>query len=346
MRIAVATAQVPFIAGGAEIMTDGLCSALQRAGHKVERVTMPFRFGPASRVLQNMDAWEAEDFDRFDCGQIDQLIALKFPAFYAKHHSKRVWLMHQHRSCYELWNTPNGDSASNPESVRLREQIMSRDTATLRESHKVFTISQTVSDRLMRFNNVASTPLLQPPAHAELYECGSYLPYIFVPSRLETLKRQHLLIEAMAHVDRPVFAVIAGEGGQRPALDRLVAELGLGDRVLFLGRLSDEQMRKWYANSLAVFFGPLDEDYGFITLEAMLSAKAVITCKDSGGPLYFVRDGQSGVISDPKPEAIAAHINRLNAHRALARDMGQTGRDFYRHLNISWDHVVATLLAD
>ena len=346
MRIAVATAQVPFIAGGAEIMTEGLCSALQRAGHKVEKVMMPFRFGPASRVLQSMDAWESEDFDRFDCGHIDQLIALKFPAFYAKHHSKRVWLMHQHRSCYELWDTPNGDSSSNSESVHLREQIMSRDTATLREARKIFTISQTVSDRLMRFNKLASTPLLQPPAHADLYQCGQYFPYVFVPSRLETLKRQHLLIQALAHVDRPVFAAIAGEGGQRPALNKLVEKLGLGDRVLFLGRLSDEQMRKWYANALAVFFGPLDEDYGFITLEAMLSGKAVITCKDSGGPLHFVRDGQSGVISDPQPEAIAAQVNRMNAHRTLARDMGQYGRDLYRQLNISWDHVLETLLAD
>lgn len=346
MKIAIASAQVPFIRGGAEIMTDGLVDALQRAGHQVETVHMPFYFGPAARVLQSMDAWSALDFNRFDCGNIDVFIPLKFPAFYAEHPNKRVWLMHQHRSCYELWNTPNGESSQSIEAIELRDQIFQRDARALRSARKIFTISKTVSDRMMRFNGIESNPILQPPANADLFGCGEFFPYIFVPSRLESLKRQHLIIQALSNIDKSIFLVIAGEGGQRTFLNELVERLGLQERVIFTGKLSDDEMRKWYSNCLAVFFGPLDEDYGFITLEAMLSSKAVITCSDSGGPLYFVTDGDNGMVCEPQPDAIAIAVNYLCANRKSAREMGRRGSEIYSHLNIGWDRVVDVLLAN
>lgn len=346
MRVAVATVQVPFIFGGAELMTRGLCAALTRAGHQVDMVTMPFRFGPPAAVLESMAAWEAQDFARFDCGPIDQVIALKFPAFYLSHPNKRLWLMHQHRSVYELFDTPYGDSSANAEAVALRAEVMRRDNAALAGARRVFTISPTVSERLLHHNGVSSEPLLQPPAGAELFHSGPAMPYVFVPSRLESLKRQELLIRAMAMVHEPVYSVIAGDGGMRARLEQVVSELQLHHRVKFVGRASEAELRRWYAHSLAVFFGPLLEDYGFITLEAMLSSRAVITCTDSGGPTHFVRDGETGLVTAPEPEAVAAAINTLWANRARARDMGVNARHHYDALKISWDHVLERLLAD
>jgi len=346
MKIAVATVQVPFISGGAELMTHGLVGALSRAGHQVDLVAMPFRFGPPAAVLSSMSAWEAQDFDRFDCGPIDTVLALKFPAFYLQHHDKRVWLMHQHRSSYELFDTPYGDSSGNPESMQLRAEIVRRDTDALLAARKVFTISPTVSERLLQYNGIASEPLLQPPAHAEAFFSGDAMPYIFAPSRLESLKRQELLIRAMPMVSEPVYAVIAGEGGMKARLAQVVAELGLQHRVKFIGRASEADLRRYYAHALGVFFGPLLEDYGFITLEAMLSARPVITCTDSGGPTHFVLDGQTGHVTAPEPEAVAAAINGLWADRRRARELGENARRHYDALNVSWDHVLARLLSD
>jgi len=346
MKIAVATVQVPFISGGAELMTQGLCDALREAGHDAALVALPFRFGPPAAVRRSMAAWANEDFARFDAGLVDEVIALKFPAFYLRHPSKRVWLMHQHRSVYELFDSPFGERSDNADAVSLKAEITLCDTQALSEARHVFTISQTVSERLLRFNNVSSKPLLQPPSQAELFYAGEPMPYIFVPSRLEGLKRQDLLIRAMAHVGEPVYAVIAGEGGQRNALELLTSELGLQHRVRFIGRVADDAMRRWYAHSLAVFFGPMLEDYGFITLEAMLSSKAVITCTDSGGPTHFVRDGDTGHITAPEPEAVAHAINTLWANRSRARELGENGRCHYESLQISWDDVVSKLLAD
>ena len=52
-------------------------------------------------------------------------------------------------------------------------------------------------------------------------------------------------------------------------------------------------------------FVPQDEDYGYITLEAMLAAKPVITVTDAGGPLEFITDGSEGLITAPEPAPLA-----------------------------------------
>ena len=63
---------------------------------------------------------------------------------------------------------------------------------------------------------------------------------------------------------------------------------------------------------------PFDEDFGYVTLEAFLSRKPVITATDSGGPLEFVDDGVNGSIIAPQPESLADAINRYAADRRRA----------------------------
>ena len=161
---------------------------------------------------------------------------------------------------------------------------MALDTATFAAASRRFAISRNVAQRAERFNGAAFMPLYPPPTAPESYYCAESQPFIFAPSRLETLKRQDLLIKAMAHVKSPVVALIAGDGGQRPTYERLIHTLGLQDKVRLLGAVDDATLRAGYANATAIFFGPRDEDYGYVTLEAMLSAKPVLTCNDSGGP--------------------------------------------------------------
>ncbi|HEU5321154.1 MAG TPA: glycosyltransferase, partial [Methylomirabilota bacterium] len=77
------------------------------------------------------------------------------------------------------------------------------------------------------------------------------------------------------------------------------------------------------ARCRAVFFAPFDEDYGFVTLEAFRSAKAVVTTHDSGGPAELVQDAATGFVSPPTPEAVAESLDRLARDRGLAERMGQ-----------------------
>ena len=241
----------------------------------------------------------------------------KFPAYGLRHPRKTTWLLHQHRPAYET-----RVSDMTPGERDLAQRVREFDHRHLNGT-RLFTISRRVSDRLRLSNRLDSVALYHPPFEPEKLYCGEALPYIFFPSRFESAKRQELLVRAMAFVKSPVGALLVGEGGQIGRMRELVSELALQSRVRLLGTVGWDQMRALYARALAVFFGPEDEDYGYVTLEAMLSRKPVITCTDSGGPLEFVVDDETGCIVAPEPVAVAEAIDALWADRARARRMGE-----------------------
>jgi glycosyltransferase involved in cell wall biosynthesis len=347
MRIGIATVQVPFIHGGAESHVRQLARALVKAGHSTEIITLPFRFSPPEQLKRCADIWLDEDFTYDNGYAMDRVVCMRFPAYYLKHPNKVPWIIHQHRACYELWETGRGDPQLESETGRpIRDEIIRRDTESLRAERKVYTVSQCVSNRLLKYNGVSSTPLFHPPPIADNLYCDRADSYIFAPSRLESLKRLDLLIDAMEFVKSPLVALIAGEGGQQHALQARITEKKLSNRVRLLGAISEEEIPRWYARSLAVYFGSYQEDYGYITLEAMLSKKPVITCVDSGGPLEFVVDRETGFVVRPTAQAVAKAIDDLYQNRSLAVQMGADGYRRYRDLNVSWESVVRTLTLD
>src|SRR6185369_9809146 len=125
----------------------------------------------------------------------------------------------------------------------------------------------------------------------------------------------------------------------------LARKFKVKDRVEWLGGISDEDKRAQYARALAVVYPPVDEDYGYVTLEAMLASKPVITCRDSGGPLEFVVDRETGLIVDATPEALSAALDFVWENREEAAAWGRAGRDRYQSLNLSWSNVIQKLLA-
>ncbi len=171
---------------------------------------------------------------------------------------------------------------------------------------------------------------------------GPYGDYVLVVGRIESVKRVDLAIAAMVQVPAPLKLIIAGDGSQRAAAERAVSEHGLRDRVVFAGAVGGDDLIALYAGALAVVYAPFDEDYGYVTLEAFLSAKPVITATDSGGTLEFVVDDQNGFVCAPEPAAIGAALARLAADRARAAQLGQAG--LARARQITWDGVVERLL--
>lgn len=345
MRVGVTTVQVPFIRGGAENHVESLNNALVELGHEAEIISMPFRFSPVSEVKRSMDLWASEDFEYMNGYTMDLVICLKFPTFYLKHHNKVAWVMHQHRAVYDLWDTPYSEGLSRTdEGIALRQEITERDRQALKECRNIFANSKTVSGRLENFNQLSSTPLYHPPKFANYFYNAPAEPYIFFPSRLEELKRQDLLIKAMKYVKSPVVALLAGDGGKKLALQDAIYQLGLSHKVRLLGRITNDEMLGFYAHCLGVFFGSHNEDYGYVTLEAMLAAKPVITCTDSGGPLEFVNDGETGFVVKPEPEAIAQAVDDLYFHQQRAAEMGKAGLERYHALGITWNNVIQKLL--
>ncbi|WP_179401936.1 glycosyltransferase family 4 protein [Burkholderia guangdongensis] len=339
MRIVVTANLVPFIHGGATHHVAGVVRALEQAGHEVELLRLPFRFSPEKDIVRAMEHATSLDLTRPNGIAVDRVISLQFPGYGIVHPQHVVWVMHQHRAVYELYD----ERSATPALKELRERVIAFDNDTLGRANRVFANSRRVAERLQQFNGIDAAPLYHPPAQADAFRCEDALPYVFFPSRLESLKRQSLLIDAARLMRSPLKIVLAGDGGQRDALAAQIRRNGVDDRVALLGHITEAEKRAFYARATAVAFPAFDEDYGYITLEAMLSAKPVVTCTDSGGPLEFVRHDETGWIEEPDAEALAARLDWLAEHPREAAEAGRRARHAYRAANVSWRDVVDAL---
>ena len=348
MRILITTVQVPFIRGGAEIHAEGLRDALRDFGHEAEILAIPFKWYPPERILDHMLACQLFDVTEVAGTPVDRVIGLKFPAYLIPHPNKVLWILHQHRTAYELWDHSLSDLVYYPNGLQVRDAIRQADRKLIPQAKAVFANSKNVAHRLKSFCNIDSTPLYHPPPEAEKFYSNSAADYLFFPSRLCIPKRQTLVLEALAHTRNPVRVCFAGTSDQPSYTDQLKSlgrKLKVHDRVEWLGPITSDEKRERYARAVAVVYPPVDEDYGYVTLEGMLAAKAIITCTDSGGPLEFVVDGQTGLVTQPTPEALATALDRVWENRDLAARFGEAGRVRYEGLDLSWKKVVDKLLS-
>jgi glycosyltransferase involved in cell wall biosynthesis len=341
VRIAVCHPQVPFSRGGAEVLAETLVDELCRRDHEAELVTVPFKWYPGAEVLRNAVVWRLLDLEEIQGAPIDLVIATKFPSYAVRHRRKVVWLVHQFRQAYDLDRTELGQFGEEPFDRAVRRAVHRLDSTTLGEARRLYAISANVADRLQRSLGLEAE-VLRPPPQALNYRCDSYDDFVLSVGRLDRAKRVDLLLEAAA-AERDLKVVVVGEGPDRERLEQLAGSLELDGRVNFAGRVDDDALTDLYARCLAVFYAPVDEDFGFVPYEAFLSEKPIVTTRDSGGPLEVVTDGENGVVSEPTPDAVATAFAFLAANVEQARARGLAGKAMAERL--TWDTVVNRLLA-
>lgn len=344
-NVLICTTQVPFTTGGGESHVEGLRQALIAAGYNAEVCALPFKWYPPTEIMRGALAWRLLDLSEANGKPIDLVIGMKFPAYLAGHPKKVLWIMHQHRSAYNLWGTPFDDLSTYPEGARIRQWIRTCDDRFIADAKKVFANSQTVAQRLSHFNSIVSEVLYHPPPRADRLRVGSFGDYVFYPSRLEPQKRQELLIEAARYLKTPVTIVLAGSARDSQHYESLIKKYDVADRVALRGFVAEAEMIDLYANALGICYLPFDEDYGYVTLEGMLSGKPVIVPVDGGGATEFISDGEEGLIIEAEPKAIAEALDSLFADRNRARAMGARAFEKIRSLNLSWPHVVEKLIS-
>jgi glycosyltransferase involved in cell wall biosynthesis len=337
MRLVVAAPQVPFVRGGAELMAEDLVGALRARGHDADLVTVPFKWYPGTRVLDQAFLWRLVDLTESDGRPIDRVIATKFPAYCVRHPNKVAWVLHQFRQAYDYDRTELGQFSESPEDRATRRAIERLDAVALGEARRVFATSHNVADRLKRFNDIDAAVLPHPP-QALPYRDGESEGYVLSVGRLDRAKRNDLLVEA-ARRDPALRIVITGDGPDRVRLEQLAA--GLDGQVEFTGRVDDERLAELYAHSLAVYYAPIDEDFGMVPYEAFLSGKPVVTTTDAGGPLEVVRDGETGVVVAPDAAELARAFASLDA--ATATRFGAAGKAVAER--VTWDACVDALLS-
>jgi glycosyltransferase involved in cell wall biosynthesis len=333
-RIAVLAAGSPTgELGGAERFYVGLRDALERAGAEVD---LRSEFSHEADIFSIKQTYLR--FYDINLTTYDGVISTKAPSYMVRHRNHVCYLLHTIRAFYDMfgWEFPD----TNGELLADRRLIHALDTAALHEprTRKVFVIGHEVRERLQQFNGIGSEVLYPNTSLSGLR--GGAFKHLLLPGRLHRWKRVDLVIEAMRHVRTDLELVITGTGEDESWMRRLAAP---DDRIRFSGRVSDSVLAALYADAFAVVFVPRSEDLGYVTIEAFLSAKPVITCSDAGEPARLVQHDVSGLVVAPEPVALAQAIERLARNRGVAEAMGSHGKQSIGH--ISWDYVASRLLS-
>jgi glycosyltransferase involved in cell wall biosynthesis len=343
VRIAVVTSSPPNVEGGHMVIARELAQAIREAGHHADVVVTPdYGFGQQARAYY--DTWRL-DVSRSAGGAVDQVISLRYPSYAVRHPRHVCWLNHTMREYYDLWPYWSAElSWKGRVKERVRRALTHAADRYLLTSNvtRLFVQSRTIQQRLAMWPALGST-VLYPPAPHRPYRCDGYGGDFLYVSRLTPHKRGRLAIGALGEPGAEhVRLIVAGEGEQRPALEAYADSIGVRDRVTFTGRLTDEQMLAQLARCRAVVFPPLLEDYGFVTVEAFASRKAVITCADSGGPAELVENGVSGFVCQPSATSLAVAMAALQQDAALAERMGAAA--YETGARLTWAETVRTLV--
>jgi glycosyltransferase involved in cell wall biosynthesis len=137
-----------------------------------------------------------------------------------------------------------------------------------------------------------------------------------------------VLLESLARVKSPFECIILGDGNQRAECERLCTRLGLDDRLQFAGFVPQAKVAEYYRDaSLAVMSSLWPEPFGAAGLEAMRCSLPVVAF-DAGAIREWLVDGVCGFLVPWKDrDAFAAKVDTLLQDKALARRLGQRGRD-------------------
>ena len=341
LKVCICSAQIPFASGGTEMLVDSLASEIVARGHSSEIVRLPLQTQPHEELLKSCLAWRLLNLDFVELENIDLVITTRFPSYMVRQQNKVIWLVHQYRQIYDLYDSPYTSFQPTTKDNEIRKHLIELDNQSFREAKKIFTISQTVANRLKRYNGIEAEVLFPPVSDSNEFYFDAQEKHILSVARLAGNKRVHLLIEAMQHVSEEFHAVLIGDGYAREELERKAEQLGVSNRVHFRGQVTRKEVIAHYANAGAVFYGPKDEDYGFATLEAFYARKPVITCDDSGGVLEFV-DDSCGWIAPADPAAIASCIEETLRNPQRSREKGEHG--YLKVAPIHWDYVLERLL--
>ena len=319
-------------AGGAEQHFQGLHNGLVAIGCDVQWINVPADEPDFETILKNYEQCRALDLQSFDV-----VISTKAPTYVIDHPAHVMHLVHTIRAFDDMFDTVFPEP--NAVLYEQRARVHALELGPLAGAKARFANGKETADRLYRWRGIGAE-VLHPPLLVNHFEQGLSGDYFFLPGRLHPWKRLDLIISAVLGSSYPFQLKIAGTGDD---LERLQSLAGDDPRIEFLGRISDEEVIRLYANALAVPFTPFREDFGYVTVEAFASAKPVVTCEDAGEPTRLVKHGVNGLICAPEPQSIQAAFEQLYEDREWARTMGQAGLAIVQSMP-DWATVARTLV--
>ncbi|MEH2203608.1 MAG: glycosyltransferase family 4 protein [Nostoc sp.] len=149
---------------------------------------------------------------------------------------------------------------------------------------------------------------------------------ILFAGRIVSDKGLEWLLKTLIHTDPKIQLDIAGEGWERPRLEKLASTLGLNKRITWHGWCDSDQLDKLYQQCFAVIFPSVwPEPAGLVTLEAYSRCRPVIGSAVGGIPEHL-RDRETGIlVPSNNIQKLADAINELSKDYQKSRYMGEQG---------------------
>ena len=137
MKVLVLNNMAPFVWGGAEELAAHLERNLILAGHEAETIRIPFGWTPYERLLDEIFLARS-----LRVRNAKKVIALKFPTYLVPAENKTIWLLHQYRQAYDLWDAGQSNIPDTPEGRRVREAIIANDNDAFAGAQAIFSVSR------------------------------------------------------------------------------------------------------------------------------------------------------------------------------------------------------------
>jgi len=341
MKVLIVNNMAPFVWGGAEELATHLKRNLLAHGHTADVLRIPFQWQPVPKIPTQMLLVRGIELEN-----VDRVIGLQFPAYLIRHPQKTLWVLHQYRQAYDLYDAGHTDLE---EVDGLRALIKSADEETFAECRQIFTNSEVTRRRLSHYNSVEAQVLMPPVNDPELFYEAPAEGYIFAGGRVNNMKRQRLLLEAFAMTTGRAKLVIAGpaeDESYAADLRTTIDRMGIADRVTLDIRFLPRGVYADYVRKAsAVAYVPFDEDsLGYVAMEGVTARKPLLTTADSGGVLGLARDRETGWVAAPTAAALAEAMTSVFEDPARARTYGQAANELWRSMDISWPDTVSRLL--
>ncbi|GAA4374121.1 glycosyltransferase [Agromyces bauzanensis] len=254
-----------------------------------------------------------------------------------------------------LWRLPiavtsHGETSADDHGAFARSALLRRSLRTaLARARFVTAPSEWVLDELrtsfgLRDGSVVPNGVVAEVSHPDspvdrLAALDGPRRFFAAVGRLGPLKGFDLLLDAFASAGLPedTRLLIGGDGPERGAIERRIADLGLTGRAELLGRLDAGQVARVMERSIAVAVPSRLEPFGIVALEAWRARAALIMTNRGGGP-EFVRDGIDGLLVDPVDrDALASALRRVHDDVDLRVRLARAGSA--RVSEFSWARV-------
>lgn len=344
MKVLIVNNMAPFIWGGAEELAVNLERNLIAGGYEAEVLRIPFQWEPATGIPAQIMLTKA-----LEVRNVDRVIAFKFPAYMIPHERKTLWLLHQYRQAYDLYDA-GYTNIHGPTAGNIRRYIRDVDNETFAECDKIFTNSNVTRDRLKKYNGFDASVLYPPVNDSDRFECKTDSGYIFAGGRINDLKRQYLLLEGLKFASSDVRLIIGGPPesfADEIKLRRLIERNELEDRVtLDIGFLTRDCYADYVNNATAVAYLPFDEDsLGYVAMEAATAHKPIITTRDSGGILGLVHPGRTGWVAEPTAQSLSDVMSQVFSNRSRAKSMGDAANALWSGMGVNWPDTIKRLIS-